>query len=133
MNKLKGHIVGIETSGNLSRVDIALTENLRVSSVVIETPETASYLKESTSIHVLFKETEVMLSNDPEVAISLVNRIPGKITDLLIGDLFCEITIDIGIGEIRSIISKIALESWPLDSGDQVIALVKVNEIMLQE
>ena len=133
MNKLNGHIVNIESSGNLSRVDIALFKDILLSAVVIETPDTASYLKKNNAIKVLFKETEVILSPDPEVPISLVNRIPGKISAIIRGDLFCEVTIDTPVGEIKSVISKIAWERWPMKSGEQVITLVKTNEIMLQE
>jgi molybdopterin-binding protein len=133
MNKLRGHIVDIASSGNLSRVDIALSETVKLSAVVIETPDTANYLRVKNTVHVLFKETEVMLSTDPMVAISLVNRIPAKVSDLLIGELFCEINMQTDLGEIKSVISKVAWEQWPLHVGDQVIALVKVNEIMLQE
>ena len=133
MNKLKGHIVGIETSGNLSRVDLALNNHIIVSAVVIETPDTADYLKKDNAVYILFKETEVMLSGDPEVSISLVNRIPGKISELRIGDLFCEVSIDTAVGKITSVISTVAWEKWPMKQKDEVIALVKINEIMLQE
>ncbi|MCX2720025.1 TOBE domain-containing protein [Lentiprolixibacter aurantiacus] len=133
MNKLKGHIAKIKTSGNLSRVDVALSEDIVVSAVVIETPDTAAYLKKNNEVYVLFKETEVILSADPEVEISLVNRIPGKISNLLVGDLFCEVSIQTEVGEIRSVISKIAWERWPMAVKDPVTALVKINEIMLQE
>ena len=133
MNKLKGHIVGIETSGNLSRVDLTLASDVVVSAVVIETPDTAAYLRKNKEVYILFKETEVMLSRDPEVAISLVNRIPGKISGLEIGDLFCEVCVHTAAGEITAVISKISWERWPMKQGDEVIALVKINEIMLQE
>ena len=133
MNKLNAAIVEIETSGNLSRIDLMLDEKIPISAVVIETADTATYLRINKSVHVLFKETEVMLSTDPKTAISVVNRIPGKITDLKIGDLFCEVRLHSPAGEITAVISKIAWERWPMNLGDDVIALVKINEIMLQE
>ena len=133
MNKLSGNIVDIETSGNLSRVEVALSNGIKVSAVVIETPDTASYLKINNAIHVLFKETEVILSKDPEVPVSMANRIPGKISDLRVGDLFCEVSIQTPAGDIKAVINKLAWERWPLHSADQVIAMVKTNEIMLQE
>jgi molybdate transport system regulatory protein len=133
MNKLSGNIVDIETSGNLSRVEVALSNGIKVSAVVIERPDTASYLKINNAIHVLFKETEVILSKDPEVAVSIANRIPGTISGLLVGDLFCEITMHTDAGDIKAIINKVAYEKWPLQTKDQVIAMVKTNEIMLQE
>ena len=133
MNKLNAAIVEIETSGNLSRIDLVLAKKIHISAVVIETPDTAAYLRKNKSVYVLFKETEVMLSSDPKTTISLVNRIPGKITDLKIGDLFCEVRLHSPAGEITAVISKIAWERWPMKPGDEVIALVKINEIMLQE
>lgn len=133
MNKLKGQIVKIATSGNLSRVDVALSKEVVISAVVIDSPDTAAYLKKNNSVYVLFKETEVILSPDPDVRISLLNRIPGKISNLLSGDLFCEVTIETATGKIKSVISKDAWERYPMALNDQIIALVKTNEIMLQE
>ena len=133
MNRLKGHIRDIEVAGNLSRVTVVLAGEIKVNAIVIETPETASYLELNQPVHVLFKETEVILAKDPKVAVSLENRISGEITALKTGALFCEVAIQTPAGVIRALISKDTLVSWPLKDGDKVTAMLKMNEIMLQE
>ncbi|MBT8205138.1 MAG: TOBE domain-containing protein [Eudoraea sp.] len=133
MNRLKGHIREIEVAGNLSRVTVELPTGIRVNAIVIETPETASYLELNRTIHVLFKETEVILLKDPQVSISLSNRISGEITSLKTGSLFCEVALQTSAGAIQALISKDTLDTWPLKAGETVTAMVKMNEIMLQE
>ena len=133
MNRLKGHIREIEVAGNLSRVTVELPTGISVNAIVIETPETVSYLELNRTIHVLFKETEVILAKDPMVSLSLENRISGKITALNIGSLFCEVSVKTPAGAIQALISKATLDSWSLKTGTAVTAMVKMNEIMLQE
>ncbi len=133
MNRLKGHIREIEVAGNLSRVTVALDEGITVNAIVIETPETASYLEPNRTIHVLFKETEVILAQDPDVTLSLENRISGEITGITIGSLFCEVSLKTPAGVIQALISKHTIDDWPLKTGTKVTAMVKMNEIMLQE
>lgn len=133
MNKLQGHIRQIEVAGNLSRVGVELTGDIPVNAIVIETPETASYLQIDRPIYVLFKETEVILAKDPELGVSLENRISGKVDSIKEGALFCEVLIQTPAGEIRSLISRETLGRWPIKTGDAVTAMVKMNEIMLQE
>lgn len=133
MNKLEGHIRKVDVSGNLSRVRVELTGNIQVNAIVIETPETASYLQMDRPIYVLFKETEVILAKDPEVGVSLENRISGKVERIKEGTLFCEVLIQTPAGEIQSLISRETLGRWPIKTGDAVTAMVKMNEIMLQE
>ena len=133
MNKLKGNIREIEVAGNLSRVTVALAEGIMLNAIVIETPQTASYLKKNRPVYVLFKETEVILAKDPKVSLSLNNRISGEITALNPGSLFCEVSIQTPAGDIQALISKDTLSSWPLKPGNKVTAMVKMNEIMLQE
>ena len=112
---------------------MALPEGISLNAIVIETPETASYLELNRTIHVLFKETEVILAKDPKMAISLNNRIAGEITALKPGSLFCEVSVNTPAGTIQALISKDSLVNWPLKMGMQVTAMVKMNEIMLQE
>ncbi len=133
MNKLQGHIRKVEVAGNLSRVQVELSGKIRVNAIVIETPETASYLQNNRPIHVLFKETEVILARDPDVGISLENRISGEVARVKEGAFFCEVVVRTPAGEIQSLISRETLNSWPIKSGDTVTAMVKMNEIMLQE
>ena len=133
MNKLKGQISEVKVQGSLSQVTVSLGDATTIQSIVIETPDTAAYLREGNPINIIFKETEVILSLMDDIPISLVNRIKGSITDIKTGELLCEITVETAAGALTSIISRDAFELLGLKSGDPVTALVKQNEVMLSE
>lgn len=133
MNSLSGHITHIETSGNLSVVQVAVDEQITLKSIVIETPETASYLRVGTAISVLFKETEVIISIGETDTISLQNKIPAKIRHIEQGKLLSKLTLETAKGNIESIISTNSVLKLELEPGKNVTAMIKLNEVMLRE
>ncbi|MDT0677283.1 TOBE domain-containing protein [Autumnicola musiva] len=132
MNTLKGEISAIHSSGSLSMLSI-LVKGLQLKVIVVETPETASYLRTGKEINLLFKETEVILACGPFSAISIENRIPGTIIKILQGELLSEIKISTLQGEITAVIANTAIEELQLSKNTEVIVMVKSNEIMLSE
>jgi molybdopterin-binding protein len=100
--------------------------------VVIETADTADYLRTGNEIKVLFKETEVLICLKPCPDISLQNRIDCEIVTIRKGKLLSQISMQSSIGNIKSIITTNAVEQLKLKENDQVIAMIKTNEIMLQ-
>jgi len=133
MNSLSGHITHIETSGNLSVVQVAVDEQITLKSIVIETSETASYLRVGTAISVLFKETEVIISTGETDTISLQNKIPAKIRHIEQGKLLSKLTLETAQGNIESIISTNSVLKLGLEPGKNVTAMIKLNEVMLRE
>ena len=131
MNRLSGHINKIEVSGSMSLVTIDIRNTIQLRSIIIETPETASYLMVGNEVQAIFKETEVIIGTGEAHSISLRNRIPGKIVKIESGKLISKITIQSEVGDVVSIISSNAVKSLGLEKGMQVIAMIKVNEIML--
>jgi molybdopterin-binding protein len=131
MNSLKGSIASIKSHENLSIVKIDVGD-YSFTTVVIETTETVDYLKTGNEIRVLFKETEVLICLKPCPDISLQNRIDCKIKKITKGKLLSQIDMKSSIGDIKSIITTNAVEQLKLKEDDQVIAMIKTNEIMLQ-
>ena len=131
MNILPGTIQSINTHGNLTLVKVNVSD-LTFTSIVIETPDTASYLREGTEIKVMFKETEVIIGlNDPNI--SLQNRIPAKVTSIKEGKLLSELTLSYRDYSICSVITSNAVRQLQLSPGNEVVAMIKTNEIMLSE
>ena len=131
MNSLKGNISSIKSHENLSIVKIDVGE-YSFTTVVIETAETVDYLKIDSEIKVLFKETEVLICLKPCPKISLQNRINCKVQEITQGKLLSQISLHSSIGDIKSIITTNAVEQLKLKENDEVIAMIKTNEIMLQ-
>lgn len=132
MNIFNGKIESITTNGNLSLVTVNVNGFL-FKSIVIDTLETASYLKKGKSIDVIFKATEVIISNNKDSEISLQNKLDGEIVLINEGKLLSNLTINTPIGKITAIITSNAVNNMQLDVGKKIIAMVKTNEIMLSE
>lgn len=133
MNSLQGHIQSIEVSGKMSIVSVEIDSGLFLKSIVIDTPESADYLQKGKEITVLFKETEVIISNDKKPSISIENQLTGSVSNVEKGTLLSEITINIGKHQLVAIITTAALESLNLRTGSEVLALVKINDLMLSD
>lgn len=117
----------------MSLVTVQADGDVVLKAIVIETPDTASRMKTGNPIAVLFKETEVIIGTRDNHAISLQNRIPGTINHVEKGALLSRIKIDTPAGEIISIISTNAVSQLGLQSGSEITAMVKLNEMMLSE
>jgi len=131
MNILKGEISHIESYESLSLVKIKVGK-FSFTTVVIETSNTVDYLKIGCEINVLFKETEVLICRKPCPKISLQNRMDCSIEEIVQGKLLSQLTLHTEAGNIKSIITSNAVKQLGLKQKDEVIAMIKTNEIMLQ-
>ena len=131
MNRLSGHISAIEISGSMSLVTIDIGQEIQLKSIIIETPETASYLVIGNEVLAIFKETEVIIGTGESHNISLQNKIPGEIITIESGNLISKITLRSDVGNVVSVINTNAVRSLNLQKGMHAVAMIKVNEIML--
>ncbi len=131
MNILPGTIRDIQTHGNLTLVRVEVSE-ITFTSIVIETPATASYLSPGTKVNVMFKETELIIARNSG-EISLQNRIPVKIIEIAQGQLLSQLTLQYRDYRLDSVITSNAVKQLQLNLGDEVIAMIKTNEVMLSE
>lgn len=130
MNKLEGKIESISVKGSLSLVMVNVN-NIMLTTIVIDNPDTSPYLKLGNTVNVIFKETEVIIGRGDQHQISLQNKLEGKIESLNIGELLCKINIETSVGKITSIITANAVKKLDLKSGTEVTAMIKTNEMML--
>lgn len=133
MNKVQGEIIRIEVAKDISIVTVAVTHDIILKAIVIETPDTATYLQEEQKIGLLFKETEVIIAVEETPQISLQNKIPATILAIDQGKLLSKISLDTAAGKIISLISTAAVSQLDLAPKKQVTAMIKLNEVMLTE
>ncbi|WP_299259970.1 TOBE domain-containing protein [uncultured Aquimarina sp.] len=131
MNILSGHISDILVNESLSMVSIRINEHIELKTILVETPETASYLKIENVVEVLFKETEVIISKEDTNSISIQNKIKAIIKKIKKGVLLSRLTLNSEIGDIIAIITTEALDELALTENQEIIAMIKVNEIMI--
>ena len=130
MNSFPGKITGITTEQNLSLVKIEV-QGVEFKSIVVEKPQSASYLKIGQPVNILFKETEVIIGDASTKYISLQNRILCQILKVNKGKLLSELLLSFGNLWMRAVITSNAVTQLNLDEGVEVMALIKTNEIML--
>jgi molybdate transport system regulatory protein len=131
MNTLEGKIEKITTKNNLTLVGIKVGD-VHLSAIVIDTPETVPHLKEGNAIHVIFKETEVILGSGKDHHISLQNKLEGYVDSIETGDLLSRLILDTTVGKIVSVITTNAVNQLQLKRGSEITAMIKTNEMMLQ-
>ena len=132
MNNFEGFIKTVHVNGNLSIVDIEVTSDILMKAIIIDTPETASYLKSNAKVSILFKETEVIIGLGDQSGISLQNKIPAVITCVESGNLLCKLDLKSDAGVFTAIISAAAAAALNLKVEDEVTAMIKLNEVMLR-
>ena len=132
MNILKGIIKEIEVNGDLSIVRVSVGNRL-FSTIVIDTPETAGFLKLDNEVKVIFKETEVIIGVGDMSGISLRNKLPGKVLQIDSDKLLSKLRMATDVGEITSIITANAVKQLQIVQGMEVTAMIKTNEILLSE
>jgi len=130
VNKLIGKVILVESSSHMSMVDIDVDGDV-FSSIVLETPATATYLKQGSIVTLLFKETEVSIGKNLSGLISLRNRFKATIIGLEKSDILTKVFLNYKSKQIISIISTRSAEKLGLIDGDAVEWLVKTNEVSL--
>lgn len=104
---------------------------LKLKSIVIETPASASYLINDGNIQVLFKETEVILANADMSSTSIINSIPCQVNAIERGQLLSKVELLHLEQKITAIITTEALDYLQVKAGAEINALIKTNELML--
>lgn len=130
MNTLQGEIIKIESHQHLSLVQVAVADCV-LQALLIETPKTAAYLQTGNPIDLLFKETEVFITHATlSGQLSVTNQLPCIVTGIEQGKLLSKVQLRFAQNNITSVITSRALAQLKLTIGQQVIAMVKTNELM---
>lgn len=132
MNILKGKIKALNTAGRLTVVTLDVN-GILLKSIIIENPETVSYLKLDNPIRVMFKETEVVIGKGQEIPVSMENQIRSTIVEMTKGKLLCSLVLDTEAGKLKATITSESAARLMLRVGETVMALIKTTEIMLSE
>ena len=68
---------------------------------------------------------------DAEVEISARNQLRGRVTAIALGGVMAEIRVQIGTGELVSVITRASVERMGIKVGDEVVAVIKSTEVMI--
>ncbi|MGD0998959.1 MAG: TOBE domain-containing protein [Thermoleophilia bacterium] len=65
--------------------------------------------------------------------ISARNQLPGTIKFITLGTVMAEVVMDVGGTEVVAAITRHSVENLGLKEGDQVKAVIKATEVMVQK
>ena len=65
--------------------------------------------------------------------LSARNHLKGEVTEVLLGTVTALITLKVGDQIVESVITKRSAEELNLKKGDQVTAVIKATEVMIQK
>ena len=130
MNKLKGIISQIQTSGNIMLIDVNVGGQ-GFSALLIESGSHQDWLTVGNAVDVVFKETEVSLAKNLVGKISMRNRMQCTVVSINRGELLSTVTMKFQESFITSAITTRAVDSLQITVGESIEALVKSNEISL--
>jgi len=67
------------------------------------------------------------------MSISARNKLQGEISDIKLGDVMAEVTIQVGQNIIDAIITRRSADELNLKKGDTVVAAIKATEVMVSK
>jgi molybdopterin-binding protein len=63
--------------------------------------------------------------------LSARNQLDGRVTDVKLGTIMSEVTVDVGGQEVVAAITRGSAERLGLAAGDEVVVIVKATEVLL--
>jgi len=65
--------------------------------------------------------------------ISARNQLPGKVSEVELGEIMAHVTVRVGKNIVESVITRRSAEEMKLKKGDAVKVVIKSTEVMLQK
>ncbi len=67
------------------------------------------------------------------MALSARNQLKGTVKSVVLGAVMAEVVVDVGGHEVVSVITRHAVESLNIKAGDEVTAVIKATEVLLEK
>lgn len=67
------------------------------------------------------------------MTLSARNQLPGTVRSVVLGTVMAEVVLDVGGLEVVSVVTRHAVEKLDVQAGDQVTAVIKSTEVMLEK
>jgi molybdopterin-binding protein len=127
LNKLKAVIVAQKHANGLGRIE-AMSGGYLFRLLVFEDK---CERQTGDAVYLLIKESEIALSKNRPVDLSISNQIECKIGQIKRGEILCESLLHFADEKLSSMITTESVDRLGLNEGDTVYALIKANEIYL--
>ena len=132
MNKLRGKVSQVTTSGAINLVDIDVS-GTQMTAIILGTPKKFKYLRTSQAVELLFNESEVSIGRMAHGQISLNNQLPCVVEDFVPGEILTQVILSFNGERLTSLITTRSVKRLNLKVEDRVMAFIKTTELLLKE
>jgi len=130
LNKLQGAITAITTKDQFAMVSLVV-KNQIFRAIVINVNAINPNLVIGQNVNILFKETDVTLSREIPVHISIDNQIPVIVDGIIMGDLLSKVRVSFQNIFVKTVVPAEFAASIKI--GMSLTMLIRSNELMLME
>lgn len=130
MNCLKGIISDIESFEGISLLTIKTDSDIEIKSLVLQNTESDLFFTTNQKIHLLFKETEVIITNTNCIS-SIENQLKGTITKITSGVILTQVSIQLKNIIIQAIVSTKTFNQLNIGIDSEILALIQATEICI--
>lgn len=131
-NRLDGTVTAIARGEVMATVRITLTGGQQVTAAITLDGADDLELAEGQAVTVLVKATEVAVATGDVGNLSIRNRLPGTVTEVVPGGVMTTVRIEIAGGSaLTAVITNDGAEDLGVVPGGAVTALVKSTEVSL--
>jgi molybdopterin-binding protein len=67
------------------------------------------------------------------MTLSARNQLPGTVKSVVLGTVMAEVVLDVAGQQVVSVITRHAVENLDVKAGDQVKAVIKSTEVMIEK
>lgn len=131
-NQLQGIVQSIEQGLIMSKVVLDV-DGLSLTSIITKDSIEELSLQKGDSLSVLIKATSVMILKDEKAKVSGRNKIPATIQNIQRGQIVSKITLEYKGNLLIAIIDNDSVEDLALQTGDQVVALIKATNVLVMK
>lgn len=131
-NQLMGKIGEIKQAKVNAEVSIVLKSGVILVSTITNSAVEELGLEIGDEVVGIIKASSVLISNTLDVATSARNKLLGVITDIKMGEVNAQVSVDIGQNDV--VVSTITAESvrtLGLEVGTRVCAIIKSSSILI--
>ncbi|MFJ4979798.1 molybdopterin-binding protein [Streptomyces coeruleorubidus] len=130
-NQLPGTVTAVTPGEVMATVSVRLTGGQALTAAITREAADDLGLAPRTAVRALVKSTEVSLATAPVEGLSIRNRLPGTVTDIVTGDAMASVRVTVEGGELTAVITRDAADDLALSAGTPVVALIKSTEVSL--
>ncbi len=131
-NQLMGKIGEIKQAKVNAEVHIVLKSGVTLISTITNSAVEELGLEVGDDVVGIIKASSMLISNELNIATSARNKLAGVITDIKLGEVNAEVSVDIGQNDVVvATITSESVKNLGLEVGKKVCAIIKSSSILI--